>query len=90
MRISLNNSNRGYFKIKGSVLEFVGIAVRNRPVEVENVLYTTLQPAARGAELKHGTLVTAATWAHCCLCVPQLQPQLEDAKYNRAAREALK
>lgn len=41
----------------------MGIAVRNRPVEVENVLYTTLQPAAPGAELKHGTLVTVATWA---------------------------
>lgn len=66
------------------------MAVRNSPVEVENVLYTTLQPAAPGAELKHGTLVTVATWAHCCLCVPQLQPQLEDDKYNRAAREALK
>lgn len=32
-------------------------------MEVENVLYTTLQPAAPGAELKHGTLVTVATWA---------------------------
>lgn len=34
--------------------------------------------------------MTVVMWAHCSLCVPQLQPQLEDARNDRDARVKMK
>lgn len=53
-RMSLNNSNHGYSSIKESVLEFVWNGCQEQP---ENVLYSTLQPAASDTELRQQWLL---------------------------------
>lgn len=90
MGISLNNSNHGYFRIKGSMLEFVGNSCQEQTCGGRKctVHYTTASSTRRRAKAWYTG--DCCNMGICCLCVPQLQPQLEDDKYNRAAREALK